>query len=1162
MEEGSRMEEIRQIKIDMKDENSVVQEDIFNDFDKSIFKSNYIDATLCLIDILKLTEEQDKFINNLSEEEMNNLIVFTGDRGSGKSSCMVSFSNYLRKIPYLDTESIMRDMETYSNRDIKFNIIKEYSFELIRTIDPSLFENNNNILEVILSNMFFSFKVIVESKDYNNVKDEEKRELLKHFQKVYKSLQTLNRTKKEIFDEEMLDALINIAESTNIKRDLFLLIDRYLEFMSEPGGKFKKKLVVRIDDIDLNTKYAFEMIEQIRKYLMIPNVIILMAVKIDQLFDIVKKENIKDFKELIGESMKADEISNMTERYLEKLIPINRRLYMPTIDIIDKDTEVIINKSGEKYKDIPTAIESLIYMKTGISFINSENRSSYIIPQNLREIKQFIFFLEKMQTVQYTTLNNIHKIIEYTGLGGFETYEANVKCFNEIYSNNNKMLLIEYLFECYVNYHETLKIMKNNNLIIDLELKTENVDIVYNELVNKVNMMINRKEENEVLIDYLNILNIIEKNKFYWFEIEDLKNHIVTLKYGAIDNSAKKYLESFEFDSPEYYKSIESIFIRNINTKVLISNIKKFEDYFINNWVFENLDYEYRKIVLELTSLPLHEKNKSLILNIENVFKLSDKLTGNNLDEYNNIINVENNIENVSLGDVRLVMKLLKLCFDSDKVNKLIFTLETIYTIYIKKMSMNKSDRLSDLSGGLLINHKLNRYLQMRKKGGERDRFSNNYKNLGFDKFVDYKNNSYFAITNKLLMYFLINSVGDNIDRLDHRSFNEIGVNNTNSIVSANINGFINSFINCAQHLEKFKRVTENDYIFNIMRLICDNSFGNVEVLYNLEFIRLIENDLCKKYDNINLKDYMLDRYIAHIKKLNILSECKTLHIRNHKYLPLLYNNSIIFEKLFVYNTLNLHELNVINITYLEIIRIGIKNGFIERFKFLSKKMVSEFERIRTVSFNGLKYELEILEREIESLLSFSFIRVNAIKGYIAKCFSRYSAIVISGYSLTEFELGLVIEENKGFSLYKFGKIENYKQYLSDEKIKRAYIRLFDSSKLKVRSELTSLNIKTNNSQIYFENLITPFISKLIDHKLIELRVTVGNQDSKEKVKYHFANSDEMYNCIDPIIYSANNTILINLCVITERFGDIYIVVGMFSIDRDYNGYKLVLIEE
>lgn len=68
-----------------------------------------------------------------------------------------------------------------------------------------------------------------------------------------------------------------------------------MKYIGDPDGK----LIIMIDDIDLHTNQATVMVEQIRKYLVQPNVIILLAIKLDQLAMLKRQQYTIEYKELL-----------------------------------------------------------------------------------------------------------------------------------------------------------------------------------------------------------------------------------------------------------------------------------------------------------------------------------------------------------------------------------------------------------------------------------------------------------------------------------------------------------------------------------------------------------------------------------------------------------------------------------------------------------------------------------------------------------------------------------------------------------------------------------------------------------------------------------------------------------------------------------------------
>lgn len=213
----------------------------------------------------------------------------------------------------------------------------------------------------------------------------------------------------------------------------------------------KERLIIAIDDLDLCNSNAYKMAEQIRKYLIIPQIIIIMAVKIEQLELCVEENTIAEFKGVVStEKRQAEEkqnrigveIQGMSERYVAKLIPKARRIYLPKAQSIEdirviykeKDTEekkeTVIWES-ETNENLVKAVLDLIRERTGMIFLPEKSGMSYLLPDNLRDMVNWIVFVADMKKVcipqkedeskkdlddakiQEICLKNIKKFVQY-----------------------------------------------------------------------------------------------------------------------------------------------------------------------------------------------------------------------------------------------------------------------------------------------------------------------------------------------------------------------------------------------------------------------------------------------------------------------------------------------------------------------------------------------------------------------------------------------------------------------------------------------------------------------------------------------------------------------------------------------------------------------------
>lgn len=367
------------------DETRIVVEDEKKK-DRSIFKEVYDEFFDELTRILPNIVGERK---NTVDELTNNIFSFVGERGAGKTSCMMSVASMLQH----------NDKNPVLNNDSK------YSFEVLAPTDPSFFSNNKNIIDVFLGRLFVQFRNRIEKgKDVDRNK---KDNLLSAFGEVKQTLSFMG--KDSCVDEESnIDSLLGLSAAAELTNAIQNLIDKYLEFVG------KNVLVIPVDDIDLHTLYAYEMAEQIRKYLIQKNTIVLMALKIEQLEKVVERHYVEYYDKLINKKvMNSSDVVDMANRYIVKLIPQAHRFVLKSVDdlleekfVIMKDNVPLEDVTEKNLKDIVT---SFIFRKTRYLFYNSEKNANLIIPRNLREIRHFIEFLYSMNDYTDNLMGDYNK---------------------------------------------------------------------------------------------------------------------------------------------------------------------------------------------------------------------------------------------------------------------------------------------------------------------------------------------------------------------------------------------------------------------------------------------------------------------------------------------------------------------------------------------------------------------------------------------------------------------------------------------------------------------------------------------------------------------------------------------------------------------------------
>lgn len=330
-------------------------------------------------------DEYNQVLNIIGDlDKNNNLILFTGQRGSGKTSAIESIAKYLHNNKY-----------------------EENTYYCLPMIDPSFFTKDTNLLKTVLSRMFGEAKSFMkkQNKEDDNPSYEK---LLKAFDKVQNALGVLEASGKLRFNMETLNETSEALDMNDLMQDL---VDRYIDYKTN-DRKNISKLVLIIDDIDMNVSCAADMLEQIRKFLMLDNLIIMMSANLQQLQnEICERINgsypnsLKD-----NNSDVADDVEDQATKYLLKVFPTSRRVHVenPAERLADTYLKIVNDKDEEEREGpLQNLILTMIWEKTRLLFvpkdaekIEGKRRILHpIIPTNLRELSHFLEMLVKLKPI-------------------------------------------------------------------------------------------------------------------------------------------------------------------------------------------------------------------------------------------------------------------------------------------------------------------------------------------------------------------------------------------------------------------------------------------------------------------------------------------------------------------------------------------------------------------------------------------------------------------------------------------------------------------------------------------------------------------------------------------------------------------------------------------
>lgn len=267
-----------------------------------------------------------------NSEQIYNIIFFTGNRGTGKTSVMLSYMEFLKDY-YRVWKSPKPELGFLDFGD------KNFMFTGLEYIDASSLDNKEDILGSILSKMLKKWNDEEwRSQEKRGIRRKEnyefrKRQIHMRFNKVYENLKNL-RSEKNLLEKDsdmFLETLENLSLTWNLKQSFQELIAAYLDIMEYSGTEeeIKQKnhfLVISIDDLDMNISHGFELLEQIRKYLMVPNVIVLLSANFEQLEKICNNYYASEFRDIKGDEETKTYIKTLSREYLEKMVPIQRQV--------------------------------------------------------------------------------------------------------------------------------------------------------------------------------------------------------------------------------------------------------------------------------------------------------------------------------------------------------------------------------------------------------------------------------------------------------------------------------------------------------------------------------------------------------------------------------------------------------------------------------------------------------------------------------------------------------------------------------------------------------------------------------------------------------------------------------------------------------------------
>lgn len=363
----------------------------------------------------------------------SNIIAFSGQRGGGKTSTMLSFSKIMRQMGTrrscgrewagdAETGISQEILDREDQRELKsaWEELKGASFVVLPPIEPSVLEGQQSILSVVLSRLFeYGEKLVQVNQDENNDENLEciQRELTRDFQNCLTGIQSI-KYQKDAASWDLL-SLQNISDGSILRKHVAALVKHLLKLTPRREGD--TYLVLQLDDADSQIDHAYQVLEDVRRYLVVPRMIILMSADVNIFRQLVLEKYVAEFPTLRGleEEQKPlwEDLRRMRSKYLDKLIPSIQLVTLPLLDqmVVQQGDHLELRylermrKAGPEVYVFPWAQDAglglqdflltAIYQKTGIIFASHTAYVNNIIPTTMRGIMHLLYLLTTMEDI-------------------------------------------------------------------------------------------------------------------------------------------------------------------------------------------------------------------------------------------------------------------------------------------------------------------------------------------------------------------------------------------------------------------------------------------------------------------------------------------------------------------------------------------------------------------------------------------------------------------------------------------------------------------------------------------------------------------------------------------------------------------------------------------
>lgn len=382
----------------------------------------------------KADDEENKTPKKLQQKKCN-ILSFIGARGAGKTTAMGEFCRILREMKNDDVKDWWVERVTDDAEDRKALFERNFYFHVLDPIDASLLTDSDDLFELILSGIYHEYEEILRRsgncRTRCNSNDIEISRLFDELLEIYRSSSKERREQQD--DYTIYTAKRTLRGSSQIAENISKIIEKLIGLTQKNGREY---FVIAIDDLDLNLRAGYEMLEQLQKYFTDSRILILVTMEYDQMWRVCAEYFHRELQETDrndaenGNELHSRQLAN---DFMTKVFPLPQRLFLP--DMKKQGNRMLIQI--EKGTDIH--IKKLIMEKVAdrmhIFYDAKGSKRHFCEPDTIRKLVDYNDFLDALLPVDFKRLVPVEQISEQDD---GKRAEENEKILRKYDQNHNR----------------------------------------------------------------------------------------------------------------------------------------------------------------------------------------------------------------------------------------------------------------------------------------------------------------------------------------------------------------------------------------------------------------------------------------------------------------------------------------------------------------------------------------------------------------------------------------------------------------------------------------------------------------------------------------------------------------------------------------------------